>query len=496
MNRNEQQIFVSYAHIDNARFRQDQDGWVDYFHSALEVELKQSIGEGFKFWRDKRDLCPNDFFDNRILAAVERSELFVAVLSPVYLKREYCLKELGHFFSPRDGCDPDTVAARIVKVLRRPLQRGEIDDSLPDPLKGRVGFKFFEHDRETDSEIHYWDGFGAIVRPQYWDVLRQVARAITRHLSQEPPKAVRCTAGADGPVVYLAEPSADLIDAHRMVRGELQAVLDARIEPGDQLPNLADEAIATIDAALGKAQFSIHLLGNTAGYVPDGDQSKAIVELQLERAALRAAGDPSFRRLIWAAPGLKPTQERQNELVSRLGRGDGLLETDEFISETLEHFKNFALESLRRTKAGAKAGMRSAGKPVLYLVCRREEEEEALRAREFFFERGIEVWLPDFEICEDERDSICAEYALRADAVLVHYATGSEGWVRQALLKMSDWRALGRAAAFRTVAVLLAGEPSLRKTTFRSQHADLVLNAMLTPLGEALVGLAERLQKG
>ena len=95
------QIFLSYAHIDNERIDANHRGWVDYFFTVLTHELRQRRGEEFQFWRDKRDLMPNDFFDDKILGAVDLSKLFVAIVSPVYLTRDYCMKELRQFVEGR-----------------------------------------------------------------------------------------------------------------------------------------------------------------------------------------------------------------------------------------------------------------------------------------------------------------------------------------------------------------------------------------------------------
>ena len=38
-------IFISYAHIDNQPLIQDTEGWVSQFHHALEVRVDQLLGE-------------------------------------------------------------------------------------------------------------------------------------------------------------------------------------------------------------------------------------------------------------------------------------------------------------------------------------------------------------------------------------------------------------------------------------------------------------------
>ena len=71
-------------------------GWVDRLYNALDVELP-THGVGVRWWRDRRDLEPEAYFDETILKAVSNSDAFVAILSPAYPQRPFCIKELTHF---------------------------------------------------------------------------------------------------------------------------------------------------------------------------------------------------------------------------------------------------------------------------------------------------------------------------------------------------------------------------------------------------------------
>jgi hypothetical protein len=47
-------IFISYAHYDNAFQRFGSEGWTDWFHRALDERLTQIRGCGANIWRDKQ----------------------------------------------------------------------------------------------------------------------------------------------------------------------------------------------------------------------------------------------------------------------------------------------------------------------------------------------------------------------------------------------------------------------------------------------------------
>jgi hypothetical protein len=92
----ENDIFISFCHYDNAA-PSNEKGWVDLFHEGLESWLVRRFGhKKVSIWRDK-ELQGNTLFDDRIREQIRKSALFFALLSPNYLKSEYCLKELEWF---------------------------------------------------------------------------------------------------------------------------------------------------------------------------------------------------------------------------------------------------------------------------------------------------------------------------------------------------------------------------------------------------------------
>ena len=48
----ENDIFISYAHIDNKLPYEDQVGWVEQFHKDLKIRLTQLLGEEIRIWWD------------------------------------------------------------------------------------------------------------------------------------------------------------------------------------------------------------------------------------------------------------------------------------------------------------------------------------------------------------------------------------------------------------------------------------------------------------
>ena len=90
-------IFISYAHMDDQALDEDQKGWISKFHRVLQVKLGQLMGEPAKIWRDEK-LTGNDVYDDKIVNEFKNAKVMISVLSPRYIKSEWCNRELNEFY--------------------------------------------------------------------------------------------------------------------------------------------------------------------------------------------------------------------------------------------------------------------------------------------------------------------------------------------------------------------------------------------------------------
>lgn len=139
-------IFISYALIDDATFRRDELGWVRQFHQQLEVRLSRLFGRvgAVSIWRDVRSIAGSAFFDEQIRAAIEGSAVFIALTSRGYLAEgSYSRKELAAFHrSAKSGPYGLTVNAqsRVFNVRLQDIPARE----WPPELAGAPGFPFYD----------------------------------------------------------------------------------------------------------------------------------------------------------------------------------------------------------------------------------------------------------------------------------------------------------------------------------------------------------------
>jgi hypothetical protein len=137
----EKDLFISYAHIDNEPLTPEQQGWITRFHASLEALLSMRMGGNARIWRDNK-LQGNDVFSDEIVDQFSHTAVLVSVLTPRYLKSEWCNKEVAEFCKCAEASGGMVVAnkARIFKVLKAPV---DTQESLPQVVQDVLGYEFF-----------------------------------------------------------------------------------------------------------------------------------------------------------------------------------------------------------------------------------------------------------------------------------------------------------------------------------------------------------------
>ena len=87
----EQNLFISYTHIDNQPLTDGEKGWITRFHLTLNALLSMRLGRDAKIWRDEK-LCGNDVFSDEIVARFKQSAVLVSIVSSRYLNSEWCTR--------------------------------------------------------------------------------------------------------------------------------------------------------------------------------------------------------------------------------------------------------------------------------------------------------------------------------------------------------------------------------------------------------------------
>src|SRR5215468_4372305 len=96
--RDEREVFISYRRLDNdppPPPPNDRSGFVDYLLRDLRYDLTQLGVPKAILWQDRSKIEPGDVWSKAILNALNKAELFIAVLSRNYITSPWCKKELN-----------------------------------------------------------------------------------------------------------------------------------------------------------------------------------------------------------------------------------------------------------------------------------------------------------------------------------------------------------------------------------------------------------------
>jgi hypothetical protein len=70
-------IFISYAHLDNQPLSKGEEGWVSLLHERLSLRVSQLLGDkNVRIWRDKK-LGGADLFDQAIARSAVKNYITI-----------------------------------------------------------------------------------------------------------------------------------------------------------------------------------------------------------------------------------------------------------------------------------------------------------------------------------------------------------------------------------------------------------------------------------
>src|SRR5262249_16359742 len=154
-------IFINCALIDDQPLSNDQRGWVSQLQRHLEVRLEQLWGEPLKIGRYPMPAgeppVSEDFFNE-----LARGKTMVSVVSPPFLKAEGCRREVAafHQHATSQGGLWYGEKARLLKVVKTPVEMRDMPAPLSEILPRLADFNFFEIDAATGRVREFDESFG------------------------------------------------------------------------------------------------------------------------------------------------------------------------------------------------------------------------------------------------------------------------------------------------------------------------------------------------
>ena len=429
----ERHAFISYAHIDNQPLPTEKAGWVTLFHDALQQLLSGRLGGNADIWRDQK-LRGNDIFSDEIVAQFPRTAALISILTPRYLRSEWCTKEIKEFCEVAQRAGGLVVGnkCRVFKVVKLPTDQ---QDPLPPVLTQVLGYEFYDFDEDkTPRELD--PAFGEKSKQDFlrkiaklaWDIKLLLDQLDAHDPSRDSPEKDEA---ACKPIVYLAECSRDRREAREILEGELRR-LGYTVIPERQLPSDEGDYIAEVARLLARSRFSIHLVGSSYGLVPDGSSQKSVVVLQNELAVKRSQSG-ALQRVIWLPDGTSSEHPAQAAFIEALHKDANSQFGAELITgdlETLRAAIHAALKKIARADQPTQTEPTAAqdSRKKIHVLCDAKDRKDAVALLKFLKGRGLDVSFPVFTGGAGEVREANQSLLVSCDAVILYYGAGDEAW--------------------------------------------------------------------
>jgi TIR domain len=429
--------FISYAHIDNEPLTPGQRGWVTQFHSTLQTMLSQRLGEKARIWRDEK-LTGNDVFANEIVDQFANTALLISILSPRYVRSDWCTRELKEFIAKAayDGGLTIGNKSRVFKVIKTPVEPAA---ALPEAVQNTLGYPFFVDDEGERKELD--PAYGDEARQQFLSKLSGLAWELEETL-QQLTQAEAPTAGAkpspDRPAVFLADCGRD----QRLTREQLAIELRMHgyeVLPVQPLPTTEEQLMAELSTLLERCALSVHLIGNSVGPIPDGPSGHSLIQLENEAAAKRSQ-QGGLRRLIWLPKDVRGERTEQQAFIAALQSEATLQLGADLLTGDVESLKGAIHQTLHQIEhpspvaapcAPALPDETTETGPVahrVHLVMSDADRASAVPLLKLLRAQGVKATLPVFTGDAATLREANAQLVAESHAVILFYGAGDEAW--------------------------------------------------------------------
>jgi hypothetical protein len=484
-------IFISYAHIDNEALTEEDKGWISQFHKVLDTRVAQLTGEKPRIWRDLK-LGGNDVFDQAIVHQFCNARVMISIMSPRYLKSEWCMKELKQFHdnaSSTSGVSFEN-KSRILKVIKTPFETNDIPNEIQGVFASILGFEFFEVDPDTGKFKEYNATFGAEAKHNYFskifDLAHEVSQLLKAMHDRESGNGTPSATATDTKKIFLATTTTDLqSERDRIYRNLIER--GYQIYPDQPMPLVGAEFKQTLREHLEKCDASIHLIGSSYGMVPEGEDH-SVIDIQNSIAADTGATQ-ALHRFIWMPRGQTVTESRQASFIDELRNSPQTYESSDFLEDSFENLKSLVLDHLKNEPKPAPAEEKIAAvsgetkTSSIYLIYPPNDEESAAPIEDYLFDKGLEVVAPEIEGTESQIAEAHRQNLNNCDAVIIYFGSANRSWVNMKLLNVLQSPGHGRQSPVEHKLVLIAPPEHRHKERYRTHQAEVLQVSDTSQLG-------------
>ena len=473
-------IFISYSHKDNIA-GEEEDGWVDSFHKGLYKYLTGHLGRTAEIWRDRTKMKGNYRLNPAVYDNLDQTLILIPILSPNFLNSEWCPKELSHFCAQNKKFE--AMGTRVFPVVKRPFE------TTPPEIGDNLLNEFFTRDEYGEEWREIDPAFGGEYKNKFFLKISDLARDIADFIKQieqnaappvevgvEPQAAIEPAIveapAEDLPVIYLAEPSPDLIEQYNDIKRDLEQrrdlgqlkfnFLPLDLTPNPRKPPRAELYIEKIRGDLQKARLAVHLIGKEYDGFPQRSD-KSYLQIQTEVSAARD-GSANFDRLVWIPRNIRIEDDEEHqafiEQIRRTGvSGDGLMQ------DSFEEFKSRIIEILENKPKVEPRPPVTGDTHWVYVLCDKSDFDSVHKLEKELYENNCQIFSsrdylepalkgdPDINVIETHN-----EYLTMCDAVLIYWHNARLPWVRKNVFDLQGSKAIRKGRNFRAQGVFIDGE--------------------------------------
>lgn len=488
-------IFISYAHANNAEKDENDKGWIDHFYEKIMLGYQNTTGENLVFWLDQVALSCGDVLKKINDDGLENTKLFIPILSPPYIKSEWCRKEFLRFeeLARESNSLHINNKSRILPIILFPFEdikpNGNREIEEFDRIKTILNpgdeeeilyQKFFEeknymkyqlkaNKNEFNDQCHI---FSQVLGNTLRDI---IDIEIEKKISE--------------PGIFLGLTSSNSIIKRKNIFNELKSSrkyksLKFSLKPDEE--GLDSNALEKLSLKIFKAQTieliktcnsSYHILDSTYGRTPE-DSHLSYLELQYDIASQQAKEKNSIFKCYVSISDIEINDERQEKFINKIYADienfpDNIVpinftnakELSEILITTIE------IKHITTTK-GSKEQI------LLMLNTKDEESKLAKKIDDYIFEKKIEVRKPIFRRSKDNLDDFEKNFndsLEKCDKAIIFYGSNAtDGWCNS--IKIDILKSAKDANTRIAKKAICVTDPDVKKRirNVRSQYFDII----------------------
>jgi hypothetical protein len=414
-------VFVSYAHVDNLPDRPKAKGWVDRFYDQLHTAIWKKLGETAKIWIDRTDLKKADRISPTISSAVEGSAVYVVLISNRYLKSDSCQEEVA-WIRKQAGR-----GAKVFPVLLYNISNPQ----RPSICRDMPGFEFFRAGSAGQS-----DPLDPVREGRaFTEVLGKLANELVDHLktlrSMAPAPAATAPMSAAYRAFLTATPGMRLRQQEQLRRSLLTEGIEL-YEKTVPPPYEVSAHEAALKRILSTVDLSVHLIDEQPGPPLDGAPDRCFPEEQC-----RLAWDQNIAQLIVLPKMLNLNSVEvpsHRAFLDQLQQGvwPGSASRQELtVARVLEDGEIPKLILREREKARAALAARSGASRSVFVDLNTQDLASVVPLVQFLEKNNLDpITIPSSGTARGLYGEMFGEMVARAAAIIIVYGNVGLDWVK------------------------------------------------------------------